>query len=184
MDCTNLQAIFSGARADDLSDTESAAFEQHLRTCERCREGLALAEEGLEPLVETMDPPAISDAQWDKVTRAVKLEASRPVLTLHAGGSASRAPRALAIAAAFLLAAGLGALMPLEWIPGRSSDVSSKLPGAIDVQPLPPSPAPSDIGQRVVVTALEAGDGVDVSHMYFDCGDEQVLLIAVRDKDL
>jgi hypothetical protein len=184
MDCTTLQAIFSGARQDDLSDAEAAAFEQHLRACDPCREKLAEAEEQLAPLVDSMEPPAVPDAAWDRVTRAVKAEAARPVLTVHAGGGASKAPRWIAIAAAFLLAAGLGALMPLDWIPGRDSRVVSNIPSSVeDVRP----PAPPSVGTpqaRVAVVTAQGGERFLADHMHFDCADEQVLLISVRDKDL
>lgn len=180
MDCTTLQAIFSGARADDLSDAEGAAFEQHLRACEPCRTKLAEAEELLEPLVERMEPPAVPAGAWDRVTRAVKAEAARPVLTVHAGSGAGKAPRWLAIAAAFLLAAGLGALLPLDWVPGRSQ-ISSNVPPSVDT----PAPPPSETAlERVTLVSTQAPDHVVADHVYFDCNDEQVLLISIRDKDL
>lgn len=198
MDCTSLQAILSGEREDDLAADESQAFEAHLRACDPCRDALARIEGELEPLVERFAPPELPAAQWERVTRAVKAEAARPALTVHAGG-ASRAPRALAIAAAFLLAAGIGALLPLDLFRGfqgaGSTDGLSKMPGPNDVVVGPaPTPDPEAAGSdtrapemaksRVDVLVLQAPEGFESGEMSFDCADERMLLIYVREKDL
>ncbi len=193
MDCTNLQAILSGEREDDLSPAESQAFDAHLRACDPCRDALARVEGELEPLVERCAPPELSAAQWDRVTRAVKAEVGKPALTVHAGG-ATRAPRWLAIAAAFLLAVGIGALLPLDLF---------KMPGAVDGGGLSKMPGPNDLvvpppratteaeptvvevaRARVDVRALDDVEGFETDKMTFDCADEQMVLIWVREKDL
>lgn len=205
MDCTTLQAILSGEVPDqapgldapDLDDDESQAFETHLRACDACRGALAGAEGELEPLVGLMEPPALPAAAWDRVTRAVRQEAARPALVVHAGGQA-RFPRGLAVAAAFLIAVGIGALLPLDLLQGLSADrITSAAPGPL-LGPAPPAPppvtpdrpAPSVSGGQQV---LLGGTHVDVRRLEFDerrfdatalvydCGDERVVLISVRD---
>jgi len=194
MDCTSLQAILSGEREDDLSPAESQAFDVHLRACDPCRDALARVEGELEPLVERFAPPELPAAAWDRVTRVVKAEAARPALTVHAGG-ATRAPRALAIAAAFLLAVGIGALLPLDLfkpLPGGVDGSGlSKMPGPSDlVAPLPP-PSPTSTGvvpdvakSRVEVRWHQTEEKFESDSMTFDCADEQMVLIWVREKDL
>jgi hypothetical protein len=198
MDCTSLQAILSGEREDDLGPAESQAFDAHLRACDACRDALARVEGELEPLVDRFAPPELPAAQWDRVTRAVKAEAARPALTVHAGG-VSRAPRALAIAAAFLLAAGIGALLPLDLFKsglpgGGATDGLSQMPGPSGIVGPGPTPAPDAAGadtglpevakSRVDVRWHQAEEGFESGELLFDCADERMVLIYVRQKDL
>lgn len=211
MDCTTLQAILSGQADADLGDAESQAFEAHLRACDACREALAQAEGELEPLVERMEPPALPEAAWDRVTQAVKdsvvsrrettREPARPALVVHAGGaSGTRFPRGVAIAAAFLIAVGIGALLPLDMFKGLNGSAVSATPGGpIDINPAPP-PAPRPlnpddrgapstastpalvVGTHAEVRRLEFDAGrFDATAIVYDCGDEDVVLISVRD---
>lgn len=198
MDCSSLQAILSGEREADLTAAESQAFDAHLRACDACRDALARVEGELEPLVERFAPPELPAAAWERVTQAVKAEAARPSLTVHAGGGASRAPRALAIAAAFLLAVGIGALLPLDLfkpLPGGVDGSGlSKMPGPNEIvgpAPAPPEEAGSErptvevAKSRVDVRSREVDEGrFESGTMMFDCADEQMVLIWVREKDL
>jgi hypothetical protein len=187
MDCKSLQAILAGERADDLSTTESEAFDRHLEACAPCRDSLARAEDELEALADRMEPPSIAPAAWDKVTRAVKAEATRPILTVHAGGGAARA---FAIAAALLLAVGIGFLLPLDLIRGDGKGQFSAVgTDAVNVNPPPLTPTesstpPSLPATSVVCETLEVEPPFEAEKMYLDCGDEQMLVIFVRDKSL
>lgn len=184
MDCTTLQAILSGERADDLDAAESQAFEVHLRACEPCRDVLARGEDELAPLAERMEPPALPEAAWDRVTRAVKAEAARPALVVHAGGSS----RLVAVAAAFLLAVGLGALLPLDLLQGLTSTDGAlgkmHVPTRRPLDPAPAAPSAAGVvkGSRAEVHALEFdASRFDAVAIVYDCGDEEVVLISVRD---
>ncbi|MCO5171501.1 MAG: hypothetical protein M9894_34805 [Planctomycetes bacterium] len=183
MDCTSLQAILSGERADDLDVAESQAFEAHLRACEGCRDALARGEDELAPLVERMEPPALPAGAWDRVTKAVQADAARPALVVHGGGGGGS--RLVAIAAAFLLAVGLGALLPLDLLRGLSPDGAlSTMPSAPPVQRTAPDTTSGGRvkGSRVEVQALEFdGRRFDAMALVYDCGDEEVVLITVRD---
>ncbi len=203
MDCTTIQAILSGQVEDDLGAAESQAFEAHLRACDACREALAQAEGDLEPLVEHMEPPALPAAAWDRVTQAVRSEAARPALVVHAGGA--RFPRGVAVAAAFLIAVGIGALLPLDMFKGLTGPAVSQFPGPVDLNPAPPpaprplddrgptSPGPASSGPAAAGAAIVAGTHAEVRGLEFDarrfdatalvyhCGDEDVVLINVRD---
>lgn len=198
MDCTTLQAILSGQVEDDLGAAESQAFEAHLRACDGCREALAQAEGELESLVERMEPPTLPAPAWDRVTQAVKAEAARPAWVVHPGGdtAGARFPRAVAIAAAFLIAVGIGALLPLEMFQGLTGPAVSATPGPIDINPAPPpAPRPSIDAQGAPSSgpSLVAGTHAEVRRLEFDaqrfdatamvyhCGDEDVVLINVRD---
>lgn len=195
MDCTSLQAILSGEREEDLAPAESQAFDVHLRACDACRDALARVEGELEPLVERFAPPEVSAAQWERVTRTVKAETARPALMVHAGGGATRAPRALAIAAAFLLAVGIGALLPLDLfkMPAVDSSSLNQMPGPNDIVPPAPAPVSGDGAEpqvtevakaRVDVLMLQSPEGFEAAEMAFPCADEQMVLIYVREKDL
>lgn len=193
MDCTTFQAILSGQVEDDLGPAESQALEAHLRACDPCRDALAHAEDELAPLVERMEPPEVPAAAWDRVTRAVRAEAARPVLVVHPGGAApARFPRGLMIAAAFLIAAGIGALLPLDMFKGvGGADALSRMPGPVKIDPPPPAPSPGSpastspaivAGTRAEVRRLEFDPRrFDAMAMVYDCGDEDVVLITVRD---
>lgn len=200
MDCTTLQAILTGQVDRDLDAADSDAFEAHLRACDACREVLAQAEGELEPLVERMEPPVLPAAAWDRVTQAVKAEAARPALVVHPGGAAgTRFPRGLAVAAAVLIAVGIGALLPLDMIRGlEPRGALSANPGGIDINPAPPLPPPAPVTDRAAPStpsspAIVAGTHVEVRRLefdaarfdatalVFDCGDEDVVLINVRD---
>lgn len=202
MDCTTLQAILTGQVEDDLGAAESQAFEAHLRACDACREVLAQAEGELEPLVEHMEPPVLPAAAWERVTQAVKADVARPALVVHPGGASSgaRFPRGVAVAAAFLIAVGIGALLPLEMFKGLTQPPVSATPGPIDINPAPP-PAPRPIdgpgstppsstasgpvivaGTHAEVRRLEFDAArFDATAVVFDCADEDVVLITVRD---
>lgn len=190
MDCKSLQAILGGERADDLSTPESEAFDRHLDACAPCRDFLARAEDELDALADRLEPPQVSPAAWEKVNRTVKAEAARPILTVHAGGGS--AARAFAIAAALLLAVGIGFLLPLDLFraPSSGSPLSSGVgteatipvnPPTTPTDPGPPAPLPA---ASVVCETLECEPPFEAEKVYLDCGDEQMLVVFVRDKSL
>jgi hypothetical protein len=199
MDCTTLQAIFSGDHADDLDPAAGDAFEQHLRACDRCRDALARAEGDLEPVVQLLEPPALPPEAWGRVTQKVKAEAARPVLKVHAGGGL---PRGLAIAAAVLLAVGVGLFLPLDLFRqggpaspnGGVSDISHAVPPtpvapSTDRTPTSPAapstpsqPASPAVATRAKVTKLECDSTrFAADFTWFDAGGEQVLYVRVHD---
>ena len=104
MDCKTLVEIFAGERAEDLSETESAAFDAHLNGCPECLQVLATAEEGVEPLTD-WSAPEPSPEEWERVTDRIQLELKQPngrVVTPR-----TRSPIYFAFAAAALFLVGM-----------------------------------------------------------------------------
>lgn len=168
MDCAEVIKVLAGERGEDLDELSSRAFETHLAACNGCREALALAEQELEPLLRRLAEPDVSDAAWARVGAAVAAEAATPPpIPFPAGGKAGQrgVPLALAAAAAFLLALGIGFFIPLEPIFGPAGGpATSKLEG---IETAPP-PAATDLPKPGKVLRLEAGPRFEARQLAVD----------------
>jgi hypothetical protein len=102
MDCKTLVEIFAGERSEDLSETESAAFDEHLNGCAECLQALATAEEGVAPLTD-WSAPEPSPAEWERVAEHIQLELKQPNGRVVAPRTKSPLYFAFAAAALFLI---------------------------------------------------------------------------------
>jgi hypothetical protein len=157
MDCTQLETIFAGDREEDLSDAESTAFEAHLSDCSKCLERLAEAEDAVASLPE-WSPPEPSEIQWAAVEAGIKVKIEPPPLKV--GGS--QLPMFLAMAAAFLLIAGLGFVLTTTPTPDGSRDNVGMIP-------------PTDGGDGAAVHPASPGGAAEATDVQVFSGYEHTI---------